>query len=131
MYKIILTIGILLSVISTASAGQYDYVIPPENLWSCFDYSMDFSRNNPDWGIVLISTHPQFRGMGNSHFVNYQIVGDSLLVRENDSDWEYLIDKWQYDTCTFEYYHFYVNGEIPTRYFKYKLPNAEAMFNAL
>jgi len=117
--------------IGVASAGQYDYVVPPAELWGCFDYAMHYSQGNPDWGIVLISDHPRFKGIGNSHFVNYQIYDKTLVIYDAEKgSYSYLLG-WQYDTFTFDYYHFYVNGEIPTRYLGYKLPNAEAIYNAL
>lgn len=130
----ILVIFILFVAVETsgASAGQYDYVVPPAELWGCFDYAMHYSQDNPDWGVVLISDHPQFRGMGNSHFVNYKILYNSeLILYDVESGRTSRYCNWQYDSYTFDYYHFYVNGEIPTRHFKYKLPNAEAVYNAL
>jgi len=120
--------------ISGASAGQYSYVVPPEDLWSCFDYAMHYSQDNPDSGIVLISSHPRFRGIGNSHFVNYQINDKKQLIiygHDHENTITKVIDGWQYDTFTHQHYHFYLNGEIPTRYFSYKLPNAVAVYNAL
>lgn len=124
--------GLLLSVTTVSAVqSQYDYNSPPVELWGCFDYAMHYSQDNPEWGIVLISDHPRFRGNGNSHFVNYQIHDDILFLYDADKDSEYYNLGWQYDTFTFERYHFFIDGEIPTRHAKYRLPNAELVYNAL
>ena len=118
-------------IIPVSAVGQYEYVVPPKELWTCFDHTMHYSQNNPEWGVVLMSKHPQFRGCGNSHMVNYQIVDDALLIHDEQRNWDYKIFGWEFDSDVFKYYHFYVNGEIPTRHFRYKLPNAEEVYHAI
>lgn len=134
MFKKLLLSGVIFAVlvftfIGSASAGQYDYVEPPEYLWSCFDYAMNYSQMNPEWGIVLVSDHPRFRGVGNSHFVNYQIDEGILYIYDSESGFTARHLNWWDDSFT--YYHFYMNGEVPTRYFRYELPNAMEVYNAL
>lgn len=127
---IVFLLFLFITCTTTASAGQYDYVIPPEELWSCFDYAMEYSRTNPEWGMVLISDHPRFRGIGNSHFVNYQFdENNDLITYDGDGEFIKKYIGWQYDSDTFQFFHFYVDGEKPTRYFGYKMPNAEAVYN--
>ena len=104
--------------------------------WTCFDYSMDRTRQNPEWGIVLISTNPKFEGYksGDNHFVNYKINDDkSLLINDEFLQNEYTARGWQYDTQAFDYYHFYIDGEIPTRAWARNAlkPNAEVVYSAL
>ena len=121
--------------IGGASAGQYDYVVPPEDLWSCFDYAMHYSQENPEWGMVVISTHSQFIGM--NRVVNYQINEDkTLLIHDEFLNNDYMVKGWEFDSCTFDYYYFYVDGEKPTRRYNFRnkyhiKPNAEDIYNAL
>lgn len=122
----------------------------PENIpetkypddWTCFEFAMNWSEQHPEWGMVVISDNNRFQGM--NHLVNYQINDDKTLqiisyVKQTDGSYEvteYVVSEWEYDTCTFDYYHFYINGEIPTRYYnranQYQIkPNAEAVYNNL
>lgn len=94
---------------------------------------MHYSQDNPEWGMVVISDHPRFRGM--NHVVNYQINEDKTLqIHDEYLGIDYVIREWEYDSCTFDYYHFYINGEKPTRYYNYRnrfhiRPNAEIVYN--
>jgi len=104
--------------------------------WTCYDYSMERTKQNPEWGIVLISTNHRFEGykLGDNHFVNYKINDDkSLLIHDELILHEYTAHGWQHDTHAFEYYHFYINGVIPTRSWARNAlkPNAEAVYNEL
>ena len=131
LLALIFTIVLAILILPASAVGQYEYQEPPKELWGCFDHAMHYSQDNPEWGMVVISSHPQFRGIGNSHFVNYQIHDGLLYLYDAEINHRYYAIGWQYDSYTFDYYHFYVDGEIPTRYFRYKLPNAEDVYNAL
>ena len=109
----------------------------PEH-WTCFDHAVYWSEKYPGWGMVLMSKNPKFEGynFGDNHLVNYKILPDKTLLihdgtRKTDKD--YLVAGWEFDSCTFEYYHFYVNGEVPTRTWTggVMYPNAEAVYNAI
>jgi len=123
---------LLVGSIGTSSAFQYDYVEPPEYLWSCFDYAMHYSQDNPEWGVVLLSNNPRFKLYANNHYLNYKILDTGELnLYDVESGRLSRHWGWQYDTVTFDYYHFYAFGETPTRQHSYKLPNAEAVYNAI
>jgi len=104
--------------------------------WTCFDYSIKLNRVDPAWGIVLISHNPKFEGYayGDNHMVNYKInVDKSLLIHDELLQREYIVSGWEYDSDTFDYYHFYINGEVPTRTWTRNAikPNAGVVYNAL
>jgi len=116
------------------TSSQYFHT-PPSNksLWGCFDHSMNYSLHNPSWGMVCISSHPRFQGM--NHVVNYQInySDNTLIIHDELLEKDYAIKGWEYDSCTFDYYHFYLDSERPTRYYNrnnqfHIRPNAEEVW---
>lgn len=107
---------------------QYGYMVPPRELWTCFDYSMNYSHHNSEWGVLLISKYPRFMGLGEdiSHFVNYQISSEGILSIYDGCSGNHV--------CTYDYYHFYIDGEKPTRYYNFQnqfqiRPNAELVYD--
>ena len=98
--------------------------------WTCFDYSIEFTQQNPDWGLVVISDDSRF--YGDNHLVDYKITDDKkLLIHDELSCIERSVTGWQYEYTGLDYYHFYINGEQPTRQYQNMLPNAEAVYNEL
>jgi len=117
---------------------ELHFVIEYPERWTCFDIAMNWSEQHPEWGMVLISKNPRFEGykFGDNHLVNYKLLPDkSLLIHDGTRkiNTEYIISGWEYDSCTFEYYHFYINGEMPTRTWTANAlhPNAEVVYNSL
>lgn len=107
----------------------------PEH-WTCFDFAMNYSELHPEYGMVVISDNPTFQG--DNHLVNHKVNNDKTLhiisyIEQGDGYEiiEYDLGGWQYDDGPFDYYHFYINGEIPTRRYSYLLPNAVVVFNSL
>ena len=115
-----------------SNSSQYAYSTPPLHLWTCFDYSMNYSFHNPSWGMVCISSNPRFRGK--NHVVNYQInySDNTLVIHDGLLGNDYTIEGWEYDSCTHDYYHFYIDSEKPTRHYNkgnLKIrPNAEEVY---
>lgn len=115
------------------SSSQYFHT-PPSNisLWDCFDHSMNYSLHNPLWGMVCISSNPRFKGR--NHVVNYQIdySDNTLIIHDSLLENDYRIEGWEYDSCTINYYHFYIDSEKPTRHYNkgnLKIrPNAEEVY---
>lgn len=115
------------------SSSQYSHT-PPSNisLWDCFDHSMNYSLHNPEWGMVCISSNKFFKGR--NHVVNYQInySDNTLIIHDSLLENDYIIEGWEYDSCTHDYYHFYIDSERPTRYYNrgnLKIrPNAEEVY---
>lgn len=109
--RTILIILAAMLLMSPASAA-FDIVREDKNTWVCVDHSVDFARNNPDWGIVTISGNPNFRGA--SHMVNYQIVdNETIRIHDGMQNAEYEIHNWQLDGM---YYHFWINEQIKRNY---------------
>ena len=95
--------------------------------WTCVDYSIKLNRLNPQWGMVVISDNLRFQGM--NHLVNYKITDEGFLfIHDELLMIEYTISGWEYDDGPFDYYHFYIDNEIPTRHYRYLLPNAEEVY---
>lgn len=104
--------------------------------WTCFDYSVELNKRDSTWGIVLKSQNPKFEGYayGDNHMVNYKILDDkSLLIHDELLKQEYIVGGWEYDSNVFDYYHFYINDEVPTRTWSENAikPNAKVVYNAI
>lgn len=88
-------------------------VIPkPVEKWTCYDYSVNYSEQNPDWGVVTLSPNQWFRGQENvNHIVNYRFV-DENIVEIHDGFWgiDYELNLTEREN----YYHFWTEG-TPTR----------------
>lgn len=128
---IIFLVGCLatISVTGTCEAldvGEVNILSQDENSWTCYERAINFSANNPEWGIVLISNNKYFYGKG--HFMNYKYDNSTLL----------LYDDYYKSTTTIigldqeptnnshsnSYYHFYINEKV-RRVFKYMADNRE------
>ena len=82
--------------------------------WTCFDYSVDFSAKNPDWGIVTMSDHPAFRGV--SHMDNYKLDKKNpkiMYVHDGLYKNDYQIANW---CVSDKYYHFWINDKPARNY---------------
>ena len=87
--------------------------------WTCYDYSIEFEKNNPDWDCVTIGKHRFF--YGTSHMVNYQFYTDTqIIVYDSLFDNMYLINNWRWD---YDYYHFWL-GDTPLRNYRFLLDNS-------
>lgn len=103
---------LILLLISPAQAVQ---VIPKtQDDFTCFDYSIAYAKENPDWGIVTISDNQWFGVF--SHMVNYQFTeNNTLMIHDGLYQYDYEIYNWQ-DAPLF--YHFWLENEIPCRNYK-------------
>lgn len=59
---------------------KWDLLYEDKSDWLCFDYSIDYARNHPGWGMVILSPSPAFRFQ--PHMVNYKIEGNMLYIHE-------------------------------------------------
>ena len=86
--------------------------------WTCYDYSVDFAKNNHGWGIVTTSyfedfENPDFYGV-DSHMINYYLYdNETMIVYDSFQDNMYISHGWKYD-CR-NYYHFWLDNSIPVR----------------
>lgn len=102
---------LILLFISPAQAVQ---VIPKaQDDFTCFDYSIAYAKENPDWGIVTISDNQWFWGL--SHMVNYQFTeNNTLMIHDGLYQYDYELYDWQ----GVQFYHFWLENEIPCRDYK-------------
>jgi hypothetical protein len=111
-------------------SGTFDPVRPNEDSWVCYDYSIDYSRKNPEWGIVTMSGNRCFKGI--SHMVNYKMVNDSMFIHDEmyGYDCHFRFDNRTIDNPYYKYtfYHFYDINETPLRNYRYMLDNSETYF---
>ena len=83
-----------------------------EESYTCYDYSVAYAREHPDWGIVTMSDNQYFRGV--SHMVNYQLTESGSL---NIHDGLYKTDYTCYEWQGYKFYHFWTEG-TPIRNYK-------------
>jgi hypothetical protein len=111
-------------------SGSFDPVRPDKSTWVCYDYSIDYSRNHPEWKIVTMSGNSGFRGV--SHMVNYKMVGDFMLIHDEmyGNNLYFRYDRRTTDNPYYEeaYYHFYDVNETPLRMYMYMADNSETFF---
>lgn len=102
--------GLLISLIGSVSSASAIEVVPSENSKTCYDYAVNYSATNPDWGLVVISRNQFFRGP--SHMVNYKVLPDGdLLIHDESIKKEYVMHEWRNSNL---FYHFLL-GERPVR----------------
>jgi hypothetical protein len=94
--------------------------------WTCFDYSMAFAEENPEWGIVTISQNMYF--FGASHMVNYKLdKNNSRIMYVHDGLYkaDYEFGGWQDDG----FYHFWTENEKPVRSYRFLRDNRGEVLN--
>lgn len=99
-------------------------LIRPERIskWDCVDYSFKVFDDNPEWKLVTISQTRDF--CPKSHMVNYQFFDNTtLVVYDGLLDNMYTINNYQWD-CR-NYYHFWLEDEIPVRHYVRLFDNRE------
>lgn len=84
---------------------------------SCYDESVRYEKEHPEWGCVTMSDNQLFHGT--SHMVNYQVEGENLSIHDELYGLDYTI----YDyTNSGVFFHFWGN-ETPVRVYKFLRPN--------
>lgn len=116
--KIIFILILLLIITSSCIT-----IIPKSNNnWTCYDYSINYTEKNPEWGIVTFSNNQLFK---NSHVVNYKIIDeDILLIHDGMTKSDYIIGGWKNQG----FYHFWID-EKPIRNYIIMKDNREILFN--
>jgi len=135
--------SVIVSTAQNITVEAEEFVVIEEQIateypaeWTCFDFAIWYSEENPEYGMFVISDNARFNGM--NHIVNYIVEEDNVLsvvsyVKEGPKYivTYYELGGWEYDHCTFEYRHFYMDGEIPTRTYMEMKPNAEEFYKTL
>ncbi|WP_288070674.1 hypothetical protein [Methanolobus sp.] len=96
----VLLLFLLLSTINFACADndvdydaykeKWDLLYENKSDWLCFDYSVDYARNHPGWGMVIMSPSPAFRFQ--PHMANYMIEGNTLYIHEPQANRTYELE---------------------------------------
>ncbi|WMW25070.1 hypothetical protein RE474_13460 [Methanolobus sediminis] len=73
-----------------AYKDKWDLLYEDKSNWLCFDYSIDYARNHPGWGMVILSPSPAFRFQ--PHMVNYKIEGNMLYIHEPQANLTYELE---------------------------------------
>ncbi len=103
-------IVLLIFLIGSVSSTSAIEVVPSKKLQTCYDYAVNYSMTNPDWGLVVISRNQLFRGP--SHMVNYKVLPDGdLLIHDESIKKYYVMHEWRNSNL---FYHFLL-GERPVR----------------
>ncbi|WP_406657319.1 hypothetical protein V7O62_01835 [Methanolobus sp. ZRKC2] len=63
-----------------AYMNNQDFLKEDKNDWVCVDHAVNYSRNNPEWGMVILSPSPRFSLQ--PHMTNYKISGNTLFIHE-------------------------------------------------
>lgn len=123
----VVAVLLLFSVNSALGAPINDYIDTLEQTinrserveyWTCYDYSVDFEKNNPELDTVTISNHKFFYGV--SHMVNYRMYDNTtMIVYDGLYDNIYWVNNWQWD---YNYYHFWLDN-TPFRNYRFLLDN--------
>jgi len=83
------------------------------------DYSIDYARKHPDWGVVYMSDNHSFSGV--SHAVNYKMLGKFILIHDEMYEWNIY---FEFDNRTtdnlygYSYYKFWNVNETPLRNYR-------------
>ncbi len=114
---------ILIFLLIMPASASFNPIRPNKEAWTCYDYALNFSESNPDWGIVTISDHPRFYV---SHVVNYQQVDNNTLrIHDGMYECDYMFSGWKNSG----YYHFWPGNCTPRRYFIRLLDNRYLLTN--
>ncbi len=118
-------------------AGNFDPVRSDHDYWVCYDYAIDSARNNQEYGIVTVSTNPNFIGV--SHMLNYQIVNDTISFYDpfwsdlTSNEFVYTVDisDRRMDNQYFypAYYKFWSEDEAPLRNYRRLKDNSAVWLN--
>ena len=69
---------------------KWDLLYEDKNDWVCVDHAVNYARNNPGWGVVILSPSPVFRYQ--PHMANYKIDGNMLLIHEPQVNLTYELE---------------------------------------
>lgn len=124
--RLIIFIVIVLMVMNIAGAvpyqeGSFDPVRHDVDSWTCVDHAINYARENPEWGVVTVSSNPNFKGR--SHMVNYHIVDGELHIY--DATQNLRMDFCDTESAregniqfNYAYYHIWDLNETPKRNYR-------------
>ncbi|MDQ1253460.1 MAG: hypothetical protein QG646_2627 [Euryarchaeota archaeon] len=109
---------ISLLLLSSTPGGAVTVIPVSPDSWTCYDHSLNYTAENPNYGMVLLSFNPKFIGV--SHYVNYtNLTENSIEIHDGLLGSDYVLINWQ----EYGYYHFWGSGETPVRNYPYLRDN--------
>lgn len=117
----ILLLALLIALIALfAQPGSAVRIIPKEEAYyDCYDWSIKYNKENPEWGIVTMSDNRLFKGT--SHMVNYRLANNGLRIHDGLYGIDYTIDDYR---VAKKYFRFWRADEVPVRHYKFLRANA-------
>jgi hypothetical protein len=91
--------------------NSWDLLNEDKDDWVCVDHAVNYSRHNPEWGMVILSPSPRFSVQ--PHMTNYKIDGNTLLIHEAQVNITYELEIVN-GTMTVPYYE-----DFPGSFSKY------------
>jgi len=111
--RVLYILTLLLLVTPAGAYGDEGVKIIPgntEDYWTCYDYTMDYTKNNPEWGRVTLF-HSSYDSV--THAVNYQLINGELEIHDGFYQIDYTLENWE-DKAYYNY-HFWATNETPAR----------------
>jgi hypothetical protein len=112
--KLLLSVILIFLLINPVSAVT---IRENKEAWTCYDYSIDYYKSNPDFPPVTISDNQYFKGV--SHMVNGKLEGNNLIVHDGLYELDYIM----YDYKNYYFCHFWYNTK-PVRNYKFLWDNS-------
>lgn len=123
LHRLVYVVGAVLLLFVAVAEGAPDKnearIIPVgEEDYTCYDYSVQYAKNDSSWGIVTIGNNQLFKGV--SHMVNYKHAGKNLLIHDGLYKLDYVIHDYK---NTKQYFHFWERNQTPCRVYRFLQPN--------
>lgn len=82
----------LIFLLIMPASASFNPIRPNKEAWTCYDYTMNFSEYNPDWGMVTMGK----TGLrGATHMVNYKYISENELLIHDGRNYKWLVDnRW-------------------------------------
>lgn len=132
---VVLTLGVEVGLAQPYQSGNFDSVRPNVDSWVCYDYAINYARENPEWGVVAISNNPCFYGI--AHMVNYKIENNTLQMYDSQynvrfhTELDTNLNCMKIGNAWFapSYYKFWSVDETPLRNYKRLQDNSRKWLN--
>lgn len=94
--------------------------------WESYDYAINYSENNPEYGVVLVANNKNFNGLAT--FANYKFDKTDLILHDARYNITYVSLIWKYENNG-NFYHFYAKKEVPPRNYAFMTDNSKDYLN--
>lgn len=86
-----------------AYRASWDILASDESQYTCVDYAIVFSRENPGYGFLGISPDERFGVQ--PHMINYKLENDTLVLYDNTYSMRYEVENFSIDDQIYLPYH--------------------------